>query len=452
MYRRYERDLHLWYEKSNRKPLVIRGARQVGKSTLVRQFCKDKGLDLFEVNLEKHQALNSVFALKKPLSVLEAVEDILQRKIRPGKGNLLFLDEIQAAPEALACLRYFFEELNELPVLCAGSLLEFTLNDHQYSMPVGRIEYLHMGPMSFGEFLLAKKENFLLERLSTLIKFMPFTQELHARANQLLREYLFVGGMPEAVATLVREGIDATHPVQAQIVQTYQEDFLKYAKKAHLQKIQKVFQYAFSNPCQKVKYSSISQDDLSRDLKSNLQLLTQALVIHPVYHSACGGLPLSAGENQKVFKLLALDVGLVAHLQGLTWATFKNYGENEILTEGALAEQFVGQHLLDHRPSYNKPRLNYWLREGKADNAEVDFILQKDSSLLAIEVKAGAAGKIRSLHQWMLECKVKNKKAMRFNLSPGEETLVKHKYENRNLKYKLLTLPLYMIDHWDRFF
>lgn len=448
LYRRYQEDLQYWYYKKNRKPLVIRGARQVGKSTLVRQFCAQKKLKLYEVNLEKNLQLNEVFAAKNPTLAVEAIEDLLQIKMEQGPGSLLFLDEIQATPEAIACLRYFYEELPAWPVISAGSLLEFTLSDHEYSMPVGRIEYLHMGPMSFHEFLLAKNETFLVDRIRELKTFRPFSSTLHEHACNLLREYLFVGGMPEVVQAFITNGMDSVSEIHAQLLQTYQDDFVKYAKKSHLQKIQKVFRYILLNPCQKIKYANISQEDLARDLKSNLHLLFQAKVAHPVYHTSCQGLPLQATENTKIFKVLGLDVGLTNHAHGLQWSTFKKYGEHEILTEGVIAEQFVGQHLLDQRASYMEPHLNYWLREGKSHNAEVDYIIQREKELIAIEVKAGAGGKMRSLHQWMLECKYKQKRALRFNLSPGEWSQVSHRYGSKELAYTLLTLPLYFVEHW----
>lgn len=235
--------------------------------------------------------------------------------------------------QAIPCLRYLYEEVGRLPVIAAGSLLEFTLNDHEYSMPVGRIEYLHMGPMNFSEFLQARNEDFLFTRLKSMESFKPLSQELHEKASNLLREYLFVGGMPEAIKTFIELGIEHVPEIHSQILQAYQADFVKYAKKSHLDKIQKVFRYAFLNPCQKIKLSNISMEDLSRDLRANLNLLIQAKVIHPVYHVNCDGLPLRSSENEKVFKIIGLDVGLTNHQAGLKWKSFKKYGENEILSE-----------------------------------------------------------------------------------------------------------------------
>ena len=175
--RQQEQVLLEWAQSKNRKPLVIRGARQVGKSTLVRNFCQNHKLDLIEINLEKHTHLDEVFQTNNMKLILSNLEDISKKKFT--KKSLLFLDEIQATPYALPALRYFFEEKKELPVIGAGSLLEFTLNNHSYSMPVGRIEYLHMGPMTFSEFLLAKNEKFIFSRLSQITSVDEISDSLH---------------------------------------------------------------------------------------------------------------------------------------------------------------------------------------------------------------------------------------------------------------------------------
>jgi predicted AAA+ superfamily ATPase len=451
LYRNQEPYLENWLKKTNRKPLVIRGARQVGKSTLVRQFCKQNHIKLHEINLEKYPELDSIFASNEASKVISAIEDILEVKINPSKSSLLFLDEIQSSPAALECLRYFHEELSQLPVIAAGSLLEFLINDHDYSMPVGRIEFLHMGPMTFSEFLTAKKESYFLSRIEKIKSLDEINEGLHNKGIQLLREYMFCGGMPEALQQMALGNIEEVSIIQSQILQAYQSDFVKYSKKSHLQKIQKIFRYVFLNPCQKIKFSNISREDLSRDLKLNLELLEESKVISFVRHSDCAGLPLEASESEKVYKVLTLDVGLMNHAQGLQWRSFKNYQENEIVTEGDIAEQFIGQHLLYQKPCYQAPRLNYWLREGKSENAEVDYVVEEDSQMIAIEVKSGAAGKIRSLHQWQHDIKFKKKKAVRFNLSRGSYEKVRHQIQNRELEYELVTLPLYLIDLWKKF-
>ncbi len=454
MYRYQLDDLEDWYNKKTRKPLIIRGARQVGKSTLVREFARINNLTLIEINLEKHLELTEIFEENKPELVLEAVTDILGKKINWNgsiKKLLFFIDEIQAIPAAISCLRYFYEDIPRLPVVSAGSLLEFTLSDHKFSMPVGRVEFLNMGPMTFKEFLKAKKQDYLLDKMAIFTKTMQISEAFHQKCLEQLKEYLFVGGMPEAVMVSIEEGLDAVPQVHEQIIETYQSDFVKYAKKTHLLKIQKVFRYLYLNPCKKIKYSNISADDSSRDLKFNLELLFKAKVATPVFHSKCSGLPLEMSKDESVFKNLLLDVGLMNHVQKITWQSLKHFSETELLTDGQIAEQFIGQHLIAQFPSYQVPSLYYWLREGKSSNAELDFIFEQPPFLIALEVKAGAAGKIRSLHQWMKDVPYKKKKSIRFNLSKGALENVEYQFEDRKLKYQLLTLPLYLVQNIDQF-
>lgn len=240
-------------------------------------------------------------------------------------------------------------------------------------------------------------------------------------------------------------------PIHDQIIETYQNDFVKYGKKSHLLKMQKVFRYLYLNPCKKIKYSSISSEETSRDLKYNLDLLFKAKVAIPIYHSKCSGIPLEATIDESIYKTLVLDVGLMNHFQKTSWQVIKNFSEEEILTEGQIAEQFVGQELLAAMPCYQNPTLNYWLREGKSSNAEVDYIIERSPYLVAIEVKSGAAGKIRSLHQWMKDIKHKKKIAVRFNLSKGAIESVTYEFEDETVQYNLNTFPLYLVSCFEKF-
>lgn len=445
--------LELWLRKKTRKPLIIRGARQVGKSTLVRNFALSNGLELYEINLEKYPWLNDVFQKNNPTLAILAIEDILNKKILQNKNHnhnaLLFLDEIQGSPAAIACLRYFYEELPTLPVVSAGSLLEFTLDDHEYSMPVGRVEFMYLGPMTFYEFLKARDENYILDKLQSITHVDQITEGFHEKCISLLKEYFFIGGMPEAVKTCIESGIEIVPQIHAQIIEAYQNDFVKYARKSHLLKIQKVFRHLYLNPCSKIKYSNISSEDTARDLKYNLELLFKAKIATPVFHSTCSGIPLEATKSELIFKSLVLDVGLMNHFQKASWSSIKSMSEENLLTDGKIAEQFIGQHLMTLAPCYEPPSLYYWLREGKKSNAEVDYILERTPFLCAIEVRAGVAGKIRSLHQWVKDAAHKKKKCLRFNLSKGGEENVRYRFDDQLLEYPLLTLPVYLVESLD---
>lgn len=300
MYRTQLTDLEAWFDRPRRKPLVIRGARQVGKSTLVRQFAKEfvssKGsLELYEINLEKHTALESVFATNDAKRIVQTIEDSLGKRIlpaKPGTQALLFLDEVQACPAALAALRYLHEDMPELAVVAAGSLLEFELSAHSYSMPVGRIEFLHMGPMTLSEFALARGETHFAERIRDLQRLEEITPALHETGSRLYREFLFTGGMPEAVHEFVTTGEQRVGAIHAEILQVYEADFAKYSSKSSKQRIGKIFRYCFAHPCEKVKYSNISRESSSREVKHDLDLLIQAKVLSRVAHTQCSGIPL----------------------------------------------------------------------------------------------------------------------------------------------------------------
>jgi uncharacterized protein len=201
--RHAENRVNNWYQKKNRKPLVLRGARQVGKSTLVRHFAAQKGLVLNEINLEQNLYLDEIFKSLDMGLIVQELNALTGRKIR-SPDSLLFLDEIQATPHAIQALRYFYEEMPELPLISAGSLLEFASADHHFSMPVGRIEYYHMGPMTFSEFL-AVVEPALVSTISDFRIDAAIPLTAHRKLLKRQREFLFVGGMPEAVAAFSQE-------------------------------------------------------------------------------------------------------------------------------------------------------------------------------------------------------------------------------------------------------
>ena len=227
-----EEKLKRWYGKKQRKPLIIRGARQVGKSTLVRNFAQDNQLNLVEVNLERAPLLDELFKTNETRRILLELESLASQNIT-DQNTLLFLDEIQATPSAIAALRYLSEDRPRLAIIAAGSLLEFTLASHHFSMPVGRVEYFHLGPMSFKEFLLALEESYLFECLEKYSDTKTIAQTAHDKLLKLQREYFFIGGMPEAVLVYSQtKSLSETREIHRSIIQTYQDDFSKYATAA----------------------------------------------------------------------------------------------------------------------------------------------------------------------------------------------------------------------------
>ncbi len=436
-----------WSLRSNHKPLVIRGARQVGKSTLVRQFAEASGLALLEINFERNPEYREAFASKDPNLIQTAIQLLTGTKILAGK-TLLFLDEIQAAPEALAALRYFYEEKPELHVLAAGSLLEFALADAQFSMPVGRIEYLHLGPIQFDDFMAAMGHVDLVDYLRKLsledIRNQSMLAVIHEKCMNLLKQYWIVGGLPEAVVQYVATNdFSEVSRVQQSIVATYRDDFNKYSHGKLKRLVQMVFDQLPIMVGRKFKYAQVSHDYRAAELDSALQQLCMARVATKVFHTAANGVPLAAEVNPRFFKTLYLDIGLMCaalHLNVL------DLGKEDLslINNGALAEQFVGQHLMYSGSYYESPELYYWVREAKSAAAELDYVLSCDHQIIPVEIKAGTTGTLKSLHQFLKE--KQRRFALRLNADvPSLLSDKKNLTDGSTINYELLSLPLYLI-------
>lgn len=435
-------DLKQWYQRPKRKPLVLRGARQVGKSTLVRQLAEHLGLDLLEINLEKNP-LKTIDQDGFPIElIIQEIEVVCNKRITPK--SLIFIDEIQAQEKMIRALRYFYEDHNELAVLAAGSLLDLALNEQEQG-PVGRIEYYYLGPMRFTEFLEALGEHLLVEHITSPKE--RFLEAVHAKCVARYREFLFVGGMPEAVATFVatKSPLEVRR-VQEAIIETYRNDFSKYAKHNQIDRVRRVFDYVPGHLGQKVKYTEINRDDRSRDLKVALDLLVKARILLPVYHANSTAIPLRSFKDPDTFKLYFLDVGLVNALQRISWTDLVNIFTSDLITKGAISEQFVAQHLFYMNSGSLEPELFYWLRDRKRQNAEVDFIVSIDHHLVPLEVKAESAGHIRSLLVFMSEKKWPL--AAKLSLEKLSSELVEKgvKGAKEPAVFELRTIPLYLIE------
>lgn len=446
-----EQQLDRWFEKKPRKPLVLRGARQVGKSTLVRQWVANQQRRLAEVNLERHPRLDAIFQTNDVAKILRELEVVAGISLA-SPDVVLFLDEIQATPYALSALRYFYEERPDLPVVSAGSLLEFVVADHQFSMPVGRVEYLHVGPLTFTEFLGALGEGMLQTVIQDFRGGGAIPDMAHEHLMERQREFLFVGGMPEAVMRYQqhRSPLEA-RAVHRSIVQTYQDDFAKYGgvakSKLLLQKVLDLFPRIIGR---KVKYSAISPDHRAADLKGAIDRFVKAHLIMACHHTDCSGLPLKAGRDERIYKLFFLDVGLLNYLCGLEWTDISQLTVRELIHEGSLAEQFVAQHLAYHTGGVEPPELFYWLRESRRQNAEVDFVHSVDRTILPIEVKAGKSGALKSLQQLVGQRHLAI--ALRFDLNPPSVQHVAHHLTGSAhgtpvVAFTLVSWPLYLVEH-----
>ncbi|MBN2863260.1 MAG: ATP-binding protein [Bacteroidales bacterium] len=450
MKRKKEEYLSEWLRKKSRKPLILRGARQVGKSTLVRQFADNEGLILHEINLERHRRLDEVFAKLDMERIFSEIQYICKKGSVLQEKSLIFLDEIQATPHALESLRYFFEDYPHIPVIAAGSLLEFTLSKHNFSMPVGRVEYLYLSPVSFEEFLLASNETALLDLLENYKYPDHFPYSAHSQLLELLRKYLLTGGMPEAVKRFIESNdIHEAMNVHSSILETYQNDFSKYCTDRQLSVVQNVFDRIPLLVGNKMKYTNLDRDILSRDLKAAVELLAKAGVISQVTHTSANGIPLKAEEDHSVYKPYFLDCGLMNRSCRVEWISPEELTDVKFINEGNLAEQFICQHLLLLERENEQPRLNYWLREKKSTNSEVDFLMQINREIIPIEVKSGKSGSLRSLHYFTYE--KHNYRALRFDLNPPSVQEISHKVrtatgEYSNVSYTLYSLPLYLAE------
>ena len=444
MYRHALTDLERWLHRARRKPLVIRGARQVGKTTLVRLFAEEYFQGLAELDFERRPELAGLFAGNDPRRTLGLLEVELEADLVPGR-TLLFLDEIQAAPEVLASLRYFYEELPELHVIAAGSLLEFALEAPAFSMPVGRIEYLHLGPMQLDELLLAAGKKRLARYLSHYRLGDEIPEAIHQQLTDWLRSFLIVGGMPDAVRAFVEEGgsYRTSEAVKHSILATFHDDFGKYGPRVDTARLRKVFERLPHLVGGKLKYVHIDREDRAKDLAAALRHLSQARLAFRVHHTAANGVPLGAEADERRFKVLCLDVGLMATASGLTILDLERAGDVLLVNRGALAEQLVGQHLLYSTPAWEEPRLYYWAREKPGSSAEVDYVISQGSEILPLEVKAGKTGTLKSLHLFLRE--KRRRLALRLSSAPPSLHEAETSLPGGNAPFRLLSLPLYLV-------
>ena len=451
MLRSYETNLGEWLARPDRKPLILRGARQVGKSTLVRNFAASRNLRLHDINLERNPKLISAFRSLDVKLILQELSFLSKvGSIEPG--DILFLDEIQAIPDAITALRYFYEEFPNLPVIAAGSLLEFALTKDRLSVPVGRVEYLYIHQLSFEEFLAASQENDVLSFLRSFDIQGAYSNIAHEKLIELFRIYLLIGGMPEVMASYLSHGtLDRAFTILEQIGETYRDDFAKYATTSVLSRLQRVLDGIPARIGRKAVYSKIDPLSQAREVRACIELLAKAQVILEVFHSDADGIPLAAQIDDRIYKLYLVDCGLLNSLSGVRKLSIDDMRQPSFINEGKLAEQFVAQHLIRLSSDSARPRLHYWLRERKQHNAEVDFVVQIGTSVVPVEVKAGESGRMRSLIQFVAHKGVST--AVRFDLAPPTNYRISHGLPGTSdITCNLISLPLYAVEELPRIF
>ena len=442
MYRVASADLDRWLHGKIRKPLVLRGARQVGKTWLVRDFAKRNGLELVELNLERFPNLADLFSENRPSEIIRNIEAELSTTIDPQTA-LLFLDEIQAVPELFSKLRWFKEEMPRLPVIAAGSLLEFALKKYQYSMPVGRVTYFYLEQMSFFEFILALGHEPLYKKLLSFRMNQGFPSSLHEKCLQLFNEFCLVGGMPEVVSEWCdTRCLKSCIKIQHDLLSTYRDDFHKYGGEADARLLAKIILSVSRQLGNKFIYSRVDPSRQVAPVKTAFTLLSQAKVCSKVIHTTGNGLPLGAESNEKFFKTLMLDIGLISVQLGLSSIKPSEINEVVLSSKGGLAEQFVGQQLRAAQAPLADPQLYYWQRTG-GRLGEIDYVIQHGNKVVPIEVKSGAAGSMKSLHQFMAEKNLDLAVRCNLNLPVVEKIQVKTT-RGQPVSYLLISVPVYL--------
>ncbi len=420
-----------WKQKKKRKPLLIRGARQVGKTYSVKQLGRTAFNNNFiTIDFERNRNLHTLFQENlDPRQILTQLEVIFNAKIIPGE-TLLFFDEIQSCPRALMALRYFYEEVPEMHVIAAGSLLEFAIRE--LSFPVGRIQPLTMYPMNFLEYLWACGHDRLADIIIDKPQVLPET--IHQKLFMELKNYFFIGGLPESISTYINAGsMHECFEILKELEISYRQDFAHYTPYADKHCLEAVFQTLARQSGQQIKYARLAEGYSQPTLKKAFELLCLAHIVQKIPSVNPSGLPLSALTSAKVFKTLIIDIGLQQSLCGLSRTPEFIHTDLLAIYRGNLAEQFVGQELR----VFKENQLYYWSRAAKSSTAEVDYVVELNGSIYPVEVKNSSAGRLRSLHLF-LENYPDSPEGIVFSMQPYAKLP----------KQKLCFLPLYYVYSW----
>lgn len=400
--RNIDKELLNWKKEAERKPLLVKGARQVGKSSSIRKLAEN--FDSFlEVNFEEHKRVHSLFEGDLTPQVLcENLSVMFDMEIVPGK-TLLFFDEIQSCLPAISSLRFFYEKMSELHVVAAGSLLEFALAEIP-SFGVGRIRSIYMYPLSFDEFLLGMGRVKLLEMKRKASAQKPLAVPIHEKLLELLKKFLIIGGMPEVVGKYVAQNdLRGCQRVLDDLISSFQIDFAKYKAKVPSSRIREVFESIVRQAGGKFVYKKASQNLNTIQIKEALELLIMAGLVVPVTHTSANGIPLGAEVNPKKRKMLLMDTGIFQRIIQLDISELLFSDEFSLVSKGGIAEQFIGLEMLKNAPCYHEIELFYWHREALNSNAEVDYLIQKNNEIVPIEVKSGLKGSMNSMFLFLTE-------------------------------------------------
>lgn len=407
-------DYHLdkWKKDPFRKPLLLRGARQVGKTYAIRRLGKEFKY-FVEINFEKLEGAISLFEKDLSTEKLSLSLSLLTKTpIIPGE-TLLFFDEVQEAPRAILALRYFYEEMPNLHVIAAGSLLEFAIE--KVGIPVGRISMFYMYPLSFLEYLVAFEQHLIAKEILNHSPGLPFEDAVHFKILELVGEYLSIGGMPEAVARWKNsKKPESALKVLQEISTTYRQDFEKYARKAQVKYLELLFRQIPHLVGKDFSYREIHGEYRKRELLPALELLERANIIHVVRHTSGQGIPIGSDVDFDTFKIIYLDIGLCQTILGSDISIWFLCPLEGFENKGEIAEGFIGQELICYANPENKAEIYFWKRKAKNSSAEVDYLIQSKEQIVPIEVKSGHGNTLRSLRIF-LDSHPKSSLAIRFS-------------------------------------
>lgn len=389
----------------NRKPLLLRGARQVGKTSAVRHLAKHFK-HFAEIDFNERTDLAYLFGGSyTPQEICQLLAVQLNVPIVAGE-TLLFFDEIQACPEAINRLRYFYEKYPELHLIAAGSLLEFALEGLP-SYGVGRIRSMFVFPFSFEEFLWANGNDALAKMIDEASPVKPLPDSIHKQALRLLRVFLVIGGMPAVVAQYCSDGdyLECQN-ILNELILSFRDDFSKYRKHVSPLRIDSVFKSVAEQGLGKFVYNRVSVATNSEQVKTALDTLILAGLVYPVTHTSANGIPIGAEVNEKYRRMLLCDTAFIQRLLNLDITTILASDNLSVVNKGAIAEAFVGTELVKASSCYNPQPLYCWHREKSGSNAEVDYVVQIGDGIFPIEVKSGEKGSMQSMRFFMEQKKV----------------------------------------------
>ncbi len=420
-------DLIKWKESKYRKPLIIRGARQVGKTYIVKDFAYNYYEDLAYFNFDHDEDLKNLFKnTKEPKRILEQLVFISGRAIKPG-STLIFFDEVQECPDALNSLKYFQEEANEYHVIAAGSLLGIRLS--HTSFPVGKVDYLDLKPMSFSEFLIADSEEKLVDYMKSIKTIEKLPDIFFNRLNEKLKAYFIIGGMPEVVKAWVDDkDIERVNILQNNILNSYESDFSKHITNNEANKVSLIWNSIpsqLSKENKKFLYQTVKEGARTREYESALNWLNDADLLYKIYNVNKSQLPLKAYTDLSSFKIYINDVGLLRKIFNLDSIIIKD--GNDLFKEfkGALTENFVLNHLI----GIFKTIPNYYI----FNNYEIDFLIQIENNIIPVEVKSGISKSSKSL--------------TKYGEIQKPNIMVRVSLNNLSKDGNILNIPLFMIEY-----